>query len=79
MPTALDDTIATYEVFKAQLDRYDDLEPNMDFLSEYTKNNNLDFAGNELIRIMMQYLPLGNMLVKRLQMCLNLIKVIILG
>ena len=44
--SALDDTIATYEVFKAQLDRYNDLEPNMDFLSEYTKrNNNLDFAG----------------------------------
>ena len=44
--SALEDTIATYEVFKAQLDRYDDLEPNMDFLSEYTKrNNNLDFAG----------------------------------
>ena len=44
--SALDDTIATYEVFKAQLDRYDDLEPSMDFLSEYTKrNNNLDFAG----------------------------------
>ena len=44
--SALDDTIATYEVFKAQLDIYDDLEPNMDFLSEYTKrNNNLDFAG----------------------------------
>jgi len=44
--SALDDTIATYEVFKAQLDRYDDLEPNMDFLCEYTKrNNNLDFAG----------------------------------
>ena len=43
--SALDDTIATYEVFKAQLDRYDDLEPNMDFLSEYTKrNNNLDFV-----------------------------------
>ena len=44
--SALDDTIATYEVFKAQLDRYDDLEPSIDFLSEYTKrNNNLDFAG----------------------------------
>ncbi len=44
--SALDDTIATYEVFKAQLDKYDDLEPNMDFLSEYTRrNNNLDFAG----------------------------------
>ena len=39
-------TIAAYEVFKAQLDKYDDLEPDMDFLNEYSKrNNNLDFAG----------------------------------
>ena len=44
--SALDDTIATYEVFKAQLEKYDDLEPNIDFLSDYTKrSNNLDFAG----------------------------------
>ena len=44
--SALDDTIAAYEVFKAQLDKYDDLEPDMDFLNEYSKrNNNLDFAG----------------------------------
>ncbi|MBT4237698.1 MAG: 3'-5' exonuclease [Cryomorphaceae bacterium] len=44
--SALDDTIATYEVFKAQLEKYSDLEPDMDFLNEYSKrNNNLDFAG----------------------------------
>ncbi len=44
--SALADTIATYEVFKAQLEKYDDLEPDIDFLSEYTKrSNNLDFAG----------------------------------
>ena len=30
----------------AQLEKYDDLEPNIDFLSDYTKrSNNLDFAG----------------------------------
>ena len=44
--SAMDDTIATYEVFKAQLEKYDDLKPNIDFLSEFTKrNDNLDFAG----------------------------------
>ena len=44
--SAMDDTIAAYEVFKAQLEKYDDLEPDMDFLNEYSKrNNNLDFAG----------------------------------
>ena len=44
--SALDDTIAAYEVFKAQLEKYDDLESDMDFLNEYSKrNNNLDFAG----------------------------------
>ena len=44
--SALDDTMATFEVFKAQLEKYDDLEPDIDFLSEYTKrSNNLDFAG----------------------------------
>ena len=42
----MDDTIATYEVFKAQLEKYHDLKPNIDFLSEFTKrNDNLDFAG----------------------------------
>ncbi len=44
--TALDDTLATYEVLKGQLDRYEDLENNMEKLSEYsTFADNADFAG----------------------------------
>ena len=44
--TALDDTIATYEVLLYQLDKYDDLEPSVDFLSTLTRRNkNIDFAG----------------------------------
>ncbi|MBO4332967.1 MAG: ribonuclease H-like domain-containing protein [Paludibacteraceae bacterium] len=40
------DTKATYEVLKAQLDRYSDIENNIDFLSEYTSfTKNVDFAG----------------------------------
>ncbi len=40
------DTYATYEVLKAQLDRYPDLENSVDFLSEFTRHNkNVDFAG----------------------------------
>lgn len=40
------DTRATYEVLKAQLDKYSDLENNIDFLSDYSSfNNNVDFAG----------------------------------
>lgn len=40
------DTIATYEILKSQLDRYDDLENNMDFLAEFSKINNFaDYAG----------------------------------
>jgi DNA polymerase-3 subunit epsilon len=40
------DTKATYEVLKAQLDRYPDLENNINFLSEFsTHNQNVDFAG----------------------------------
>ncbi len=40
------DTIATYEVLKAQLDRYPDLENDVDFLSKYsTRNETADFAG----------------------------------
>ena len=40
------DITATYEVLKAQLDRYPDLQNDMDFLSEYSShNNNVDFAG----------------------------------
>lgn len=45
--TAAADTFATYEVLKAQLDRYDEkLENNVEFLSKFsTQNNNADFAG----------------------------------
>ena len=44
--SAIDDTIATYEVFKAQIEKYDDLESDMDSLNKYSNRyNNLDFAG----------------------------------
>lgn len=44
--TAEADTIATYEILKAQLDRYPDLKNDVTFLSEYSSyNNNVDFAG----------------------------------
>ena len=45
--TAAADTMATYEVLKAQLDRYGDkLENNIEFLSKFsTQNKNVDFAG----------------------------------
>ena len=45
--TAAADTIATYEVLKAQLDRYGDkLENSIEFLSKFsTQNKNVDFAG----------------------------------
>ncbi len=45
--TAAADTIATYEVLKAQLDRYGDkLENSIEFLSKFsTQNKNGDFAG----------------------------------
>lgn len=40
------DTRATYEVLKAQLDRYDDLPNDMDALSEFSsQNNNVDLMG----------------------------------
>ena len=40
------DTMATYEVLKAQLDRYPDLENDVDFLAKYsTRNETADFAG----------------------------------
>lgn len=40
------DTAATYEVLKAQLDRYPDLENDMEKLSAFSAfNNNVDFAG----------------------------------
>lgn len=44
--TAEADTIATYEILKAQLDRYPELKNDVNFLSEYSSfNNNVDFAG----------------------------------
>lgn len=40
------DTRATYEVLKAQLDRYPDLKNDVQFLSEFSSfNRNVDFAG----------------------------------
>ena len=44
--SALGDTTATYEVLKAQLDKYSDLENNMEYLSKFSaQTNNVDFAG----------------------------------
>lgn len=45
---ALADTSATWEVLKAQLGKYDNLEKDVDFLSDFSKGgnlSNLDFAG----------------------------------
>ena len=43
---AMNDTNATWEVLKAQLERYDNLEKTVPFLSEFSRNGNaLDFAG----------------------------------
>ncbi len=40
------DTKATYEILKAQLDKYDDLENDIEFLSKFSRyHNNADFAG----------------------------------
>ena len=40
------DTKATYEVLKSQLDKYDDLENDVDFLSKFSSfTKNVDFAG----------------------------------
>jgi DNA polymerase-3 subunit epsilon len=44
--TAEADTMATYEVLKAQLDRYPELKNDINYLSQYSSyNNNVDFAG----------------------------------
>ena len=44
--SALADATATFEILKAQLDRYDDLENEVDKLSEISSYNNIvDFAG----------------------------------
>jgi len=43
--SAMADTTATYEVLLAQLEKYDDLENNIDFLEEYSHHKkNADFA-----------------------------------
>ena len=40
------DTRATYEVLLGQLDKYDDLENNLDYLAKFSSHNrNVDFAG----------------------------------
>jgi DNA polymerase-3 subunit epsilon len=44
--SAAGDTRATYEVLKAQLDRYDNLENNISFLSKFSmQKDTVDFAG----------------------------------
>lgn len=44
--TAEADTVATFEVLKSQLDRYPELQNNVDFLAEFsTHKQNADFAG----------------------------------
>ena len=44
--TAEADTLATYEVLQAQLDRYPELQNDVDFLAKFTtQSNNADFAG----------------------------------
>lgn len=44
--SADNDTRATFEVFKAQLQKYPDLENDMEFLSKYSKmGNSLDLSG----------------------------------
>lgn len=44
------DTLATYEILKAQLDRYNELENNVEFLSGFSmQNRNVDFAGRIIL------------------------------
>ena len=48
--SATADTKATYEVLKAQLDTYSDLENDVDKLAEFSSfNNNVDFAGRIIL------------------------------
>ena len=45
---AMADTMATWEVLESQLEKYKDLEPNTQFLSQFSRNSahqTLDFAG----------------------------------
>jgi DNA polymerase-3 subunit epsilon len=44
------DTAATFEVLKSQLDRYQDLENDVEKLADYSSfNNNVDFAGRIIL------------------------------
>ena len=44
--SATADTRATYEILQAQLDKYDELKNDIDYLDEYSsQNKNVDFAG----------------------------------
>ena len=44
------DTEATYEVLQAQLDRYPNLENDVDFLSKFSsQNRNVDLAGRIIL------------------------------
>jgi len=48
--SALADTKATYEVLKAQLDKYEDLENDMDFLNQFsTHHKYADFLGRIIL------------------------------
>ena len=45
---AMADTVATWEVFEKQLEQYDNLKPNIDFLADFSRNSvhkNIDFSG----------------------------------
>ncbi|MDR1527664.1 MAG: 3'-5' exonuclease [Dysgonamonadaceae bacterium] len=53
--TAEADTVATYEILQAQLDRYPDLKNDIAFLSDYSAfGNNVDFAGRIVYNDKMQ-------------------------
>ena len=44
------DTAATFEILKSQLDRYNDLENDIEKLADYSSfNNNVDFAGRIIL------------------------------
>ncbi|MEG1634137.1 MAG: 3'-5' exonuclease [Rikenellaceae bacterium] len=48
--SAAADTLATYEVLLSQLDRYEELQNNIDFLSEFsTRSTSVDFAGRIIL------------------------------
>ena len=48
--SSMADTSATYEILKSQLDRYKDLENDIEKLSEFSSfNSNVDFAGRVIL------------------------------